>query len=370
MDYLAGNCHYIAEMIKDYRLPHIDAMRGFLMLLVVMEHSSTHLFATFDSSTGVHTYMVYIVQFMMPAFFFVCGYVLYRPHLTWSRNEIRKLLKKKINSQIVSPVLFFLLYIYVSHISLSDGLFEYHKEGYWFTFTLFFFYLIFSMVNLILDTIRTKPLYKDVTFGLIGVGLFYSAHILCSFDSLKDYTSLFGVFHWRYFIFMFLGYLTREYKLLEVNKKHTQLVCGVCIVMYIALNVFYNKIDGAHWILAILNLLLLGMAGTIIVYCFFSKYWETMSKNAVGKGLLYLGQRTLCVYYVNFLLLPVQLQYCTRFLVDYPMPLVEMILSLLLAVSNILLCLIIYNVIFLCPALGEFLFGKQAPNIENIESSK
>ena len=95
-----------------------------------------------------------------------------------------------------------------------------------------------------------------------------------------------------------------------------------------------------------------------------------MSKNAVGKGLLYLGQRTLCVYYVNFLLLPVQLQYCTRFLVDYPMPLVEMILSLLLAVSNILLCLIIYNVIFLCPVLGEFLFGKQAPSIENIESSK
>jgi len=345
-------------MNETNRMCHVDMMRGFLMLLVVMEHSSTHIFKTFDGFTEVHTYMVYIVQFMMPAFFFICGYVLYRPDLTLRKEEIKILLRKKIKSQLISPILFFLLYLFISRIALVDGLYEYHKEGYWFTFTLFFFYILFSVVGLLFNSVKLKPIFKNVFLLLSGIGLFYLAHLLCSFESIKNQTSLWGIFHWRYFIFMVLGYLTRQYRLLDKGRK-TELICGISIILYLILNVFYKQIDNTHWSIAIMNLMLLGVFGTIIVYCFFSNYGEAIHSSRFGRSLQYIGQRTLGVYYINFLLLPVQLQYCTHFLVEYPMPLVELGLSFILAAINIIVCMIIYNVVYLCPPLGEFLFGKQ-----------
>jgi len=328
------------------------------MLLVVMEHSSTHLFKTFEGFPTVHTYMVYIVQFMMPAFFFICGYVLYRPEIGWSGDRIKILLKGKMNSQLISPCLFFLLYLYLSDISIKDGLLEYHKEGYWFTFSLFFFYILISCYYGIISRLRINYKYTDYFLAFIGVLMFYIAHFICSYESIKDITGLLGIFHWRYFIFLLFGYFARKYALLERRKK-TEIICGVSIILFVMLNVFYNQLDSSHWTVALLNILLLGIAGTILTYCFFNVYSNRIKNTVIGKALEYIGQRTLCVYYLNFLLLPIQVQYCTEFLRVYPMPLVEIFLSFILAGINIGVCLIFYNVVFLCPPLGEFLFGKR-----------
>lgn len=344
--------------MNNTRLFQIDAMRGFLMLLVVMEHSSTHLFKTFDGFSTVHTYMVYVVQFMMPSFFFICGYVLYRPGIEWSGESIKCLLKGKVNSQLISPCLFFLLYLYISHISIRDGLLEYHKEGYWFTFTLFFFYFLISLYYGFVSIIRINQKIADSFLAFIGILMFCFAHIVCSYDSIKDITSFLGVFHWRYLIFMLFGYFVRKYALLTQGAK-SEILCGMSIILFILLNVFYKQIDTLHWTIALLNIFILAFTGTTLVYSFFIVYAERIKQTVLGHVLGYLGQRTLCVYYVNFFLLPVQLQYCTEFLRVYPMPLLEILLSFILAAINIAVCLIIYNIVFLCPPLGEFLFGKK-----------
>jgi len=334
-------------------------MRGLLMLLVVMEHSSTHLFGTFDGFSTVHTYMVYIVQFMMPAFFFVCGFVLFRAKMTWSLLETKRLLKGKICSQIISPCLFFLLYIYVSSISLRDGVFEYHKVGYWFTFTLFGFYILFSIVLYLSNLFKVKSVFTDILLIVIGLILFYFAIVVSSFESLRDISGLLGVYHWNYFIYMALGYLVHKYQLLQKNKR-TEIVCAICILLYLVLNIFYLKIDNSYVPLRLMQRFLLGISGTILLYAFFFYKEDAIKDTKVGKCLQYIGKRTLCIYYVNFLLLPVQLHSCTLFLREYPMPLVELFLAFILAALNIVVCLIIYNVIFLSQPLGEFLFGKNA----------
>lgn len=339
------------------RLFNIDAMRGFLILLVVMEHSSTHVFKTFDGLDSVNTYFVYIIQFLMPAFFFICGYVLYKPDVQWHYKTAINLLRKKINSQILSPCLFFFLYLFVSKISLSEGLFEYHKEGYWYTFTLFGFYVLFSLVHIVFEHLKWKDCTKDVVLIAFSIFIFYLAHVICSFESIKDYTSLLGVFHWRYFFFFVFGYLMRKnsYKFNNISSR----LCGISIIVYVLLNIFYNEIDESHWTLAILNLLILGTTGTYLVYKFFSLYQDSLFRSKLGRALGYIGQRTLCIYYVNFLLLPIEFQHCTKFLVTYSMPLIELILSFILASINIALCIIIYNIVFLCPPLGRFLFGSR-----------
>ena len=279
--------------------------------------------------------------------------------MTWSLKETKRLLARKICSQLISPCLFFLLYIYVSSISLRDGVFEYHKVGYWFTFTLFGFYILFSFVLTLSHYLKVKPVFTDILLIVIGLLLFYIAVVVSSFESLRNFSGLFGIYHWNYFIYMVIGYLVHKYQLLQKDKR-TEIVCAICILIYLFLNVFYNQIDSCCITLRLMQKLFLGVSGMILLYVFFFSKEDALKDTKIGQCLQYIGKRTLCIYYVNFLLLPVQLQSCTHFLKEYPMPLVELFLAFILAALNIVICLIIYDFIFLSQPLGEFLFGKNA----------
>ena len=89
------------------RIEYIDAMRGFTMILVVLHHVSL---MAFGRNSVIDEWLM---EFRMPLFFFVSGFVLYKSTRIWNLKECFSFLKRKIGVQILSPLVFFCIYIYI-----------------------------------------------------------------------------------------------------------------------------------------------------------------------------------------------------------------------------------------------------------------
>ena len=75
------------------RIEYIDAMRGFTMILVVLQHVASFCWHVYGNAPSVHEYLV---QFRMPMFFFISGFVLFKAGVTWDLQQVVRFFKKKI----------------------------------------------------------------------------------------------------------------------------------------------------------------------------------------------------------------------------------------------------------------------------------
>ena len=122
------------------RIEYIDALRGFSILTVMYSHILTFGFgANFMHET--FSYDRVIVIFMLPLFFFISGIVSYKKEILWSGSFIMKFLKDRFIALIVPTTIIMLLYLYVFDYPLIPAFIDNAKRGYWFTFSLFEFYV-------------------------------------------------------------------------------------------------------------------------------------------------------------------------------------------------------------------------------------
>ena len=120
-------------MDKERRISYIDAMRGFTMILVVYSHICH--FCLGDSLIG---YNRIFFLFRLPCFFFISGW-LFEPV---GRRPFKAVVRHKFMVQIV-PTFIFLLFLapppeFFHQLGTLKG-------GYWFTFALFEFFLLYMV---------------------------------------------------------------------------------------------------------------------------------------------------------------------------------------------------------------------------------
>ena len=115
------------------RIAYIDAMRGFTMILVVYSHICG--FCLGDTQMG---YNDVFFLFRLPCFFFISGW-LFEPV---SQRPFKQIARKKFMVQIVPTFIFLLLLapppLFFSQLGATKG-------GYWFTFALFEFFLLYML---------------------------------------------------------------------------------------------------------------------------------------------------------------------------------------------------------------------------------
>lgn len=147
-------------------------MRGFTMILVVLSHVSSFGLGLAGAS-DVTSYHAFLGQFRMPLFFFVSGFVLFKSGYDWNAGNSFRFLKKKFSVQIISPFIFLLTSVIVhQNLVLSDCLMNPQKAGYWFTFTLFEYYMLYIFIHALADVCRLKGYAKDIVLLAIGLGLY------------------------------------------------------------------------------------------------------------------------------------------------------------------------------------------------------
>lgn len=329
------------------RLEYIDAMRGLTMLLVVYSHISVLGFDVQNISI-LDSINEFFCQFRMPLFFFVSGFVLYKIDQTWDLKSSLLFLAKKFKVQILSTLFFLGLFSYIFDLSFVESLTDLSKRGYWFTITLFDFFVLYLIFNKLIEKHKGSWVYDALLFT-IG----FAINAITSRGSNTLVSNCLGIFFLKYFIFFAVGIIAKrnwdKLKDLFDNSVFT----AICIFIFFVLSIIDLK---EHFFYGVD--IIIAIAGIFTIFAFFYKHQDSFTtETKVGRVLQYIGKRTLDIYLLHYFFLPQNLNVFGEWFTKNINPTLELFVSLALAAMVISLCLVVSNIIRLSPLLANWLFG-------------
>lgn len=337
------------------RIEFIDAMRGFTMILVVVCHVSGFCLGIESDIPSIHPYLY---EFRMPTFFFISGFVLYKANQIWDVKFVFEFLRKKFPVQIITTAIFLLCFLKINHITVVDGLYSESKEGYWFTYCLFVYFVTYSICRWILNLFKVNGRLTDlfiICVGLLFYILFSVRSVYYSIPINNNIGSLLSLQHWGYYLFFTIGTLFKKYYSTIIDYLHRNHIILVCLAVFFISNLFYDELVSSH--INAFNLIT-AITGIVLVFSFFEKHQDAFIKEKpIGKSLQYIGRRTLDIYLLHYLILPVNLLGLTSFLRDNPVPLIEFAISLVISLLVIGTCLILSAILRMSPISAYLLFG-------------
>lgn len=341
-------------MEKTLRIEYIDAMRGFTMFLVVLGHCA---FFCMGDVGRENIYLDVFQSFRMPLFFFVSGLVFYKENRIWRGEEIKVFFTKKLQVQIISPLLFFLIFVYLNKIDLLSALFDPLKSGYWFTFTLFEYFCLFVVIELFVSFIKCSDLTRTLILLVTSIILSLITHNrIISILPCNDCLQLLGFSQMSFFIYFVLGTLVRkQFYNFQLLLDKTVMIT-ICVVVFLSLIIFeeYTRYVGVKYIVSILK----AISGIVIVFAIFRKYAHIFSTNtAIGRILQFTGRRTLDIYLLHYFFLPKGLSLMFSSWNGCDDPLFVVLTAMILAIIVVCISLLTSSVIRLSPDLASFLFG-------------
>ena len=344
------------------RLEYIDALRGFIMLIIVYWHINYFSFDIFKSLNQINSFENIFLPFGMPLFFFISGLFAYKENQICNKRYIINVIFGKFKQLVIPTLLISGLYVYVFNMSFIGYLLSPMKYGFWFTISLFEYFVIYILISKILEKIKSRQSY-DITLLILGLITFLSTIFSNKTLNLIGFNhsipNALGFNNFQYFIYFILGIIAkRRFQIFESYLNNSKFI-GLTIVLFFILSFIWIK-EGAIFGVAInlLIIILLGISGSIVTFSFFYKYQDSFTKETkIGKVLQYIGKRTLDIYLLHYFFLPRNLKMVGEWFTENINPTLEFFVSLTLAAMVIALCLVVSNVIRISPFLANWLFG-------------
>lgn len=354
--------------MKKKRIEYIDAMRGFTMILVVYSHVCNYCLG--DKWMGWND--VFFL-FRLPCFFFISGYLFEKVGRQWDYISAKSVIWHKFMVQIVPTIIFLLLLapppLFFSKLGATKG-------GYWFTFALFEFFLICIFSERYLKrwggvfalAISIAAFCYDIYYQQFVTSshnlqlsiLNYTLGLLLATNgtqelSISDTLGFLSVITWRYYLFFYIGtWVKRHFDLfIRWTGKSVVVIAVVVCFVIIACHPHSENTIGAYLVFAFG-----GILGLTIVFTVFRSFSGYLTKDSwFGRGLQYIGTRTLDIYLLHYFFLPrFLLVYASQLSVDENRPL-GFIIAMTLALAVVAVCLLVSYVIRLNAFLGHYLFG-------------
>ncbi len=343
---------------KSKRIEYLDALRGFTMILVVLTHV-----ANFDFGVNViqdGNFHFYLKQFRMPLFFFVSGFLFYKNNFVWNLTNIKTFLSKKTVVQIITPLIFLVCYARYKDYGIPECITHPSKLGYWFTFALFNYFLMYIALKVILDLKKIKEKYIFILFLLIGGFLYiFSTHRLLMKVGIPELVlNVCSIAYISYFIFFIFGICVKKYfKQFEAILENPFIVTTVLGVYFVG-NLFFDT-NYNYFILRILNLVF-SICGIFMTFAFFKKYESFFADdNKVANTLKFIGKRTLDIYLIHYFFLSFNLPQIFPFFAEHNLPLIEFVVSFLMTIVVISASLFISSILRINNSVAHFLFGEK-----------
>ena len=343
------------------------------MILVVFSHVEAMGLDLGSNHEGINNLFK---MFRMPLFFFVSGFIAYRIREVWNWEHYRNSMLKKMRVQLI-PMLFFgilftlTVFSYKNNTTPTEALsmffFTQSKLGYWFTEVLLEMFIIYYTVSFLMRKrkLRSRQIVLIIiavcffVLSLFGVSTFSNNNVL---NCLSIYNLL---LYFQFFIFGNLASCYREkvFKILD-NKYVITIILLLLAATFI---IYYHQTDisQGRMYLSSTKLLAEGLAylGITTVIAVFRHYEDFFSQNTkIGRGLQYIGRRTLDIYLLHFFLIP-SIPQIGLFFKSYKNLVLEATTVITLSLLVILFCLIISNIIRISPFLAHYLFGVKKKEI-------
>ena len=329
------------------RIEYIDAMRGFTMILVVYSHICRYCLG--DWTMGGND--VFFL-FRLPCFFFIIGWLFGQVGRQWNSVTIHLTIKHKFMVQIVPTVIFLFLLapppLFFSKLGATKG-------GYWFTFALFEFFVLYIFSERFL-----KKWSGVFAFVISALAFFYDIYYSLYFKNMGLLTDALGFLSfmtWRYFMFFYIGTWVKRHfdDFISWTKKPSIIVP---VVIGFALLAWHPHAENGA--LAYLVFAIGGILGLTMLFTFFRFLYSNprlLPLTSHLSPLKYIGSRTLDIYLLHYFVLPRFLLFHKDNMLIYDSRAWEFLIALLLALAVIAVCLLVSYIIRLSPFLGHYLFG-------------
>ena len=339
------------------RIGYIDALRGMAMILVVYFHISAYGFCSY-----VMGYNDIIERFRMPLFFFISGWL-----FKYIDRSTKEIIKQKFMVQIVPTAFFLLLYLWVFGY-LSFDSFGSDKKGYWFTYVLFEFFVIYLGLKALFNKYNTKKGEICMMLAMLFLSisaLYYSKYYTRYAEELGIWKNILGLFSFvkfKHIIFFWLGTFVKKHFNQFIQLTNKPLIIGSLLGLFVVLN-FYPvvfSINGLEYI----AFLLVGISGVIVIFTLFrhlytSSLFSPFSSffHYPSSVLKFVGRRTLDTYLIHYFFLPYHIEYLADSLNLQENPFLCMLISLPIALGVTAISLLVSYIIRLSPFLGKYLLG-------------
>lgn len=338
------------------RIEFIDALKGFLILSVVMCHVAGFCIGIQDD---IPSFQPILFEFRNPPFFFVSGLFAYKAGTVWKGSHMASVIKKKFTAIALPTTIFLLVLLYVHpsyngrtfmHDSLEDVWFH------WFTYALFVFFVFYAVIEFVLHLFRCNDTVKDIVLLGIGALCYLLFSVPSVYDKLPfsiDVKQVLGMSYWGFFLFFVLGIMAKKHYTRFERFLHHRWYMAACIVIFLLFNIFSTPLMANHF-----NLfrIVTYLTGIILVFTFFKTY---TLPNRINKFLLVTGKRTLDIYLIHYFFLPLGLYYQASIFRETPMPVIELLLTMSISVIVIALSLLVSYVIRLSPVTAHFILGEK-----------
>jgi len=274
-------------MTEKNRIQHIDRLKGFAIILVVIGH--IFFFSYQDTQ---YTGFRFISSFHMPLFMFLSGYVIITPP-KWKKAQ------KKIIQFILPMFVWGIVFSFYCmkrnilnledwNIVISTFIMSSSKMGYWYLFDLALFYAV-----LVIYQINNKnKLWIDIIITLIIYALFFvgwkKGHIFADSLCLLNATS--------FFPFFILGHFIRKYNFMNILMRH-KLVFTVSLIGYIA---FFCIEFPLHILNSISFRFVQPLLAIATLYCIF--LMRDTQNSYIDRTLAFIGRNTLDIYVLHYFL--------------------------------------------------------------------
>lgn len=336
--------------MEQKRIQYIDAMRGFTMILVVYSHVCMFCFGDYFMAFNKVLFLL-----RLPCFFFISGWLFYKIGRIWDMTTARQVISKKFMVQIIPTVIFLALHErtqFFHHLGAFKG-------GYWFTFGLFVFFVIYIFSSLVFRRCKYKDRWMLLVALVVSVAAYWYdvsyQRVAHQLGWGRELLGFMGFVTWRYYLFFVLGAFAKKYFdrfLVLTDRREVQFVVVALFCLMAALPVTDN------WAWACTRFAVSGICGMVMVFTFFRKFasWFTKEK-PLGRSLQYVGTRTLDIYLLHFFFLPEFLMAHRDLLLSRHQLWLEIVVVLAIALVVLLLCLLASYVLRLSPFLAKYLFG-------------
>lgn len=363
------------------RIGYIDALRGFTMLLVVYTHiqyfgygnfcfgrdllctQNAHNVLAVDFFLGGGNCLIYrdlITILFMPLFFFISGFVLYKPGEEWTAKSAVTFVAKKAKLLLIPTAVFIALYVFVYDRPLIL-LTKSARLGYWFTIALFEYNLLYALFRLICKAAKRNEGIDWLL--LIGSALLYflvSQSVLRRLHVSDTVSDFIGLDQLRFFCYFSIGILSKKHFSHLSQFMDNGKFVGACMVTFLGIFIYVHKEGFTFPNVMVFHLynFLAGYLSVFIVFLFFYKYQTLFSDTGrFGKALQYVGRHTLAIYMLHYFFLPRNLQFMGEFFASHPNPTIELITTTIVAILVIGISLLANSIICTSLFLAHLLFG-------------
>jgi fucose 4-O-acetylase-like acetyltransferase len=319
------------------------------MILVVFAHVC---YFCMDAPLMGYNRIFYL--FRLPCFFMISGW-LFEPIAS---RPFKEVIRHKAMVQLL-PTFIFLLFLapppeFFHQLGTLKG-------GYWFTFVLFEFFVLYLLIARLGKAWRPLVALGIALTAFCCARYYNTIHLSSSgFQSVVvNAMGFMSVTLWRFFLFFYIGaWIRRNFEtfIRWTNKPWVLLTIAITFFLIASTDHRDNL-----WF-EMFRFFVGGITGMMMVFTCFRLSDSWMKKAHLSKPLQYVGTRTLDIYLLHYFFLP-------RFLIPYADQLraydsqfIEFIVILGIALVVLAITLLASYIIRLSPFLGHYLFGVKYNN--------